>query len=251
MDRMVNRLRSAWRAMRGRAHQDMEVRTLRLFVERLGVDCIFDVGANRGQYGEMLRQAVGYRGRIVSFEPDATSFAALERTCAGDPLWECHNLALSDEDGEREFYSMESSEFSSLNRPHDAQGAFFAGHNVIAGRTLVRTARLERLFPDIVGDAARPFLKMDTQGHDRQVADGAGAVLDQFVGLQTEMTLHTLYEGATRFTEYLDWLASRGFSVSAFVPTNAGHFPAAADVDCILVGERGRALHGPTVAIAP
>ncbi len=41
------------------------------------IDCVLDVGAHTGGYGVLLRE-LGYAGEIVSFEPTAASFAALE-----------------------------------------------------------------------------------------------------------------------------------------------------------------------------
>ena len=33
------------------------------------VDCVFDIGANYGQYAKMLRSDIKFKGLIISFEP--------------------------------------------------------------------------------------------------------------------------------------------------------------------------------------
>ena len=42
-------------AAAGRVHQYPEVQALRRFLTTFAVDCLFDVGANRGQYAIMAR----------------------------------------------------------------------------------------------------------------------------------------------------------------------------------------------------
>lgn len=83
----------------------------------------------------------------------------------------------------------------------------------------------------------RPFLKMDTQGHDLAVAVGAGEELKAFVGLQSELAIVRLYAGSPTYRETLDYYASYGFTLSAFVPNNLGHFPRLLEMDCIMFRE--------------
>src|SRR5260370_27437999 len=52
-----------------------------------GVSCVFDVGANVGDYGRFLRQEVGFHGLIVSIEPIDDCRTQLRRKAAGDPKW--------------------------------------------------------------------------------------------------------------------------------------------------------------------
>jgi len=80
----------------------------------------------------------------------------------------------------------------------------------------------------------RPFLKMDTQGHDVTVARGAGDQLGQFVGLQSELAVKRLYEDSPSFEEALEFYRARGFELSALVPNNFGHFPRLLEIDCIM-----------------
>jgi FkbM family methyltransferase len=57
------------------------------------INMVLDIGANEGQYGKSLRDTIGFKGRMVSFEPLHDAFGLLKQTIAGDPLWECHNIA--------------------------------------------------------------------------------------------------------------------------------------------------------------
>ncbi len=45
-----------------------EVEALRRLLRYLEVDCVFDVGANSGQYARQLRNLVEFSGTIISFE---------------------------------------------------------------------------------------------------------------------------------------------------------------------------------------
>jgi len=88
----------------------------------------------------------------------------------------------------------------------------------------------------------RPFLKMDTQGNDFAVVQGAGDALAAFVGLQSELALHKLYDNSVDFAACIAAFTARGFDLSAFVPNNAGHFPALFEIDCVMFNRTAKRL---------
>src|SRR5690242_8065586 len=63
-----------------------------------GIDVVLDVGANIGQYGEELRR-LGYRGRIVSFEPMSAAFAELQARAQADGRWQVIHAGLGAQAG--------------------------------------------------------------------------------------------------------------------------------------------------------
>ncbi len=234
-------LRDRWLAVRlgfaGRQHQYGEIVALRRFIAHFGVDCIIDVGANAGQYAAMLRKDIGFRGAILSFEPNPSVFPKLEMAARGDLHWHVYNLALSDSDGQVEFNIMAADQFSSIQRPGANLEPIFASRNKVTRTVHVPCARLESLLPEL-GEAqgARAILlKMDTQGHDAAVVAGAGKVLGQMAGVQTEMAVRPLYDGATDWQAMTTLLGDAGFVPNAVFANNKGHFPLLVEMDGLFV----------------
>lgn len=224
-------------AIAGRIHQYPEIQALKRFLSAFAVDCLFDVGANRGQYATMLRKDAGYKGLVLSFEPNPDVFAELRDHAASDRHWHVFNMALSDFDGITSFNIMAADQFSSLKTPSDAQDAIFADRNKITRTVDMQCRRLDTLLPELMAQHgfARPFLKMDTQGHDLSVCEGAGATLGDMLGIQTELGVRPIYDGGTGYRTMIDWLADRDFMPSAFFANNKGHFPLLVEMDGIFV----------------
>ena len=241
MSRYVRELGDRALAMRlaiaGRVHQYPEIQALRRFLSAFAVDCVFDVGANRGQYASMLRKDAGFSGTILSFEPNPDIFAELSRRAAADRKWHVFNLALSDFDGSASFNIMAADQFSSLKKPSDEQDAIFADRNRVTRTVEMQCRRIDGLLPELQAEHGffRPFLKMDTQGHDLSVCEGAGDAIAAMAGVQTELGVRPIYDGGTGYQAMIGWLGERGFMPSAFFANNKGHFPLLVEMDGIFV----------------
>jgi hypothetical protein len=84
----------------------------------------------------------------------------------------------------------------------------------------------------------RPYLKIDVQGFDLEVAEGAAGCLGDFVGLQAEASLLPLYAGAPVYEETLAYFRSRGFVPSAFFPVAKDQKFRLIDCDCVFINPR-------------
>ena len=182
----------------------------------LGVDLVLDVGANAGQFASGLR-ALGYRGRLVSFEPLSAAHAALERAAHGDAAWETHRLALGDRAGSAQIHVASNSYSSSLLEMLPRHLAAAPGSRFVADET-VQTETLDALFPGLRRDAARCYLKIDTQGFEKRVLDGAQQALAQIDTVQLEMSLVPLYQGEPLFEELHRYLGARGYQMVGLEP---------------------------------
>lgn len=240
-NRYGRELRDRWLAvrlgLRGQVHQYPEIRALRTFLTAFDVDCVIDVGANQGQYATTLRRDVGFAGTILSFEPNPEIFTILERRATGDRRWHVFNMALSDFDGMAHFNIMAADQFSSLERPAVELDPIFADRNKVTRQVEMQCRRLSGLLPELraAHGFTRPFLKMDTQGHDLAVCEGAVEVLADLTGVQTELAVRPIYEGGTGYRTMIEWLEGRGFAPSAFFANNKGHFPLLVEMDGIFV----------------
>jgi FkbM family methyltransferase len=186
-------------------------------LERFGVSCVIDVGANAGQYGATLR-AWGYRGRIVSFEPQAEAHRRLAQRAAADPRWRvAPRMALGASDGAVELAISAESDMSSI-LPQSALLQSISPSSRVLRREPVRLARLDAVIADHLGADDGLFLKIDTQGYEAQVLAGARALLPRLQGVQLEMPLVRCYDGERDFRGLFDDLAAAGFSPFLFMP---------------------------------
>lgn len=181
-----------------------------------GVDLVLDVGANEGQYARELR-AIGYGGRIVSFEPLPEPFRKLERHAQRDPQWEVVNLALGNFDGRAEMHVSANSVSSSLLGMLPAHQAAAPDSGYI-GVADVEIRRLDSVADTYLRDGTNPLLKIDAQGFERRILEGSLRSLPRIVGLQVELELEPLYENATPLTEMIALLESQGFRLMGLEP---------------------------------
>jgi FkbM family methyltransferase len=182
-----------------------------------GVNVVFDVGANTGQFGEMLR-AAGYAGRIVSFEPLSAARAQLAQASNGDAKWEiAEQAAIGDADGEITIHisgnSVSSSVLDMLNAHSEA-----APESKYIGSESVPLRRLDRLAPQFMRPDSVAFLKIDTQGYEDRVLRGGAETIAGAIGLQLEMSLVSLYEGQRHFDELYAGLKQSGFELWGMSP---------------------------------
>jgi FkbM family methyltransferase len=186
------------------------------FLESRDIDVVFDVGANEGFFGEFLRQE-GYRGIIVSFEPIDQVFRALEQRASRDGAWEVHRVGLGDAPGSAVINVSEMSVFSSL-LPHRDAALSFDARSAPTRTEKVAIDTLDRFAARFA--ERRCFLKIDTQGYERQVLCGAKATLPMLLGVQMELPLVHLYSGVWGLNEAVDFMAGHGFVVAQFHPVN-------------------------------
>jgi len=186
-------------------------------LDHFGITLVLDVGANVGQYAGYLR-AAGYRGRIVSFEPLADAHEALAKRAAGDAAWTvAPRLALGAAEGEIEINVSGDSDMSSL-LPMRAEILEVSPTSRTVARETVRLATLDSVFDDYARADDRVLLKIDTQGYERQVLEGAARSLPRLAGVQLELSLVPLYEGEATWLAMIDTLARHGFEPRLLIP---------------------------------
>ncbi len=198
------------RLRRASKEQNRSDRRKARMVDHLGIDLVIDVGANRGQYGRHLRD-IGYRGRIVSLEPASAAHARLARAAAADGSWTARRLALGARREQRALHIAGNIGMSSSVLDMLPAHIAAAPDSAYVGVEAVDTVPLDDVFEALRGDARHVFLKLDVQGLEAEVLDGAALALQRIDLLELESSLVPLYAGETLFPAMLARLDALGF----------------------------------------
>lgn len=182
------------------------------------IDLVFDVGANIGQYAKSLRD-LGYSGRIVSFEPLSNAYSQLKYASKRDPLWEiASQTAIGNQEGEIIINIAGNSQSSSALQMLDAH-LESAPQSAYSGSETVKLSRLDTIAKDYINTQTKSiFLKIDVQGLEKQVIEGATAILPLVKGIKLELSLVPLYEGQVLFKEMIDIIEKLGYELYGIEP---------------------------------
>lgn len=205
----------------------------------LNVRHVLDVGANDGAYVQRLRQAVGYRGAVSSFEPATETFDRLAARASADPRWNVYSWALGDTTSGMTLYRSAMSELNSLH-PASTYGREVFGVDQSSSE-MVEVRRLDDIWRDLMTDDSHPgavFLKTDTQGHDLAVLRGAEGVLNLVAGLQMEVPLQAIYEDMPSLVEVFAQLQEHGYYCTGIFPVSRGPGLRLVEVDIVALRAR-------------
>lgn len=184
----------------------IELAHLRDLLSSLFINCVIDVGANIGQFAKELR-AIGYRGRIISFEPIASEFQAMRRAFEFDADWKGFQCALGSCETSLTIRVPALTVMTSLLDS--------IGEQKYTREEIVAVKRLDAVLPALVDDMESPkiFLKMDTQGYDMEVFKGAAGCISGICGLQSELSVKPIYRGMPHYIEALAEYEAAGFEL--------------------------------------
>lgn len=210
-------------------------------LRELDVNVVLDVGANKGQYAQALRRN-GYRGRIVSFEPLPNFVAELRALSADDPDWLIVDAALGDESGTAEINVVDGAMSSLL--PSSEFGQEWSHKLRETTPQTIRIERLQDVFAGVVEGVADPrvYLKLDTQGYDLEAFRGAGDLISELMGMQSEVSMVPIYEGMPRFAEQLGIYEAAGFETTGlFQVSRDKRTLRVIEFDLVMIGPAGLA----------
>lgn len=215
-------------------HNSLEEHITRVFA-KYATDCVIDVGANAGQYGKFLRE-LGFQGWIVSFEPVAAVYHALARVAGNDDKWLCYNYALGEIKKKKEINVYKNTVFSSFLDTNSYSKNIWQSLDD-ASREMVEVITLDDIFPTIIEKTSsqRFYLKLDTQGYDRNVLQGSITSLEHVYALQLELSLIHIYDNMVDPYHLLSELHDRQFLISGMYPVDRDENLAVIEYDCVLV----------------
>lgn len=181
-------------------------------------DVILDVGANDGGFARQCRR-FGFEGDIVSFEPGRQAFERLAAHAADDVRWSIHRMGLGDCAGELTLHVASNAGASSSLLPMLPAHERAAPNARFVTDETVPVRRLDEWIVDQRVRWRRIALKIDTQGYERHVLEGADLLLREAVlSLQLELSLVPLYEGAWLWDDAVSWLEGHGFALAGLTP---------------------------------
>lgn len=192
-------------------YPNSDLRRRRKLLEHHKISKILDVGANVGQYA-MLTRKLGFKGKILSFEPILSEFNKLSKNSKKDKNWKIYNLAIGSREEKSTINISRNSYSSSMLEILESHTSCSPDSGFIK-KEAINVTTIDKLFGDLVNKNDVVFLKIDVQGAEKDVIQGAEESLKRIKGIQIEMSLEELYKDESLFLEMVMRLKNLGFNL--------------------------------------
>lgn len=177
-------------------------------LKTLETTVVLDVGANTGQWaGETLGD--GFSGKVFSFEPCLEAYTLLTRNARGGSHT-CLHMGLGAEDGRAHFFVTKGTVNSSFLKPMK-RTVELNRSSAVADEREVEVRRLDGVIKDLGIADEHLYLKIDTQGFEREVLRGAGDTLLRTDAVEVELSLVELYNEQALLPDVWGVLTEAGF----------------------------------------
>jgi FkbM family methyltransferase len=182
------------------------------------IDILLDVGANIGQYALSTRE-MGFRNKIVSFEPLPEAHKILVENSKNDGNWIVHErCAVGSAIGETEINISKNSQSSSL-LPMLPAHSIAAPDSIYIGKKTTKVITIDSIYDEYRGNTnERTFLKIDTQGFEKQVLDGAKNSIKHIKAVQLELSIIPLYETQCLYEYFFQYFKNHAFVLWSLIP---------------------------------
>lgn len=187
------------------------LRRRKKLLSHFGITKILDVGANAGQYALELRK-INFTGNIISFEPIHSVFNELKKNLSNDAKFVAKNFALGDKEEVKTINiakNFASSSFFSRTKYMEEN----AKQTEYIGEEQVEIKILDTIYDTICDPEDVVFLKLDTQGYEKNILNGSIESLKKIKGVQIELALKPTYVNAPNFKEIFSILENSGFKL--------------------------------------
>lgn len=176
-------------------------------LNELGIKYVLDVGANTGQFAESLFD-FDYEGKVISFEPVTKCHNELLKRAKNNPNHiVAERCAIGDEDTEIKINISDDSVFSSVLKINDDHVKLRPKARIVKQEP-VNLYKLDTIIDKYIPKGETSvLLKIDTQGFEKQVLDGAKKSIHRLAGIKIEIPLVPIYdETGFTFFEIVDFM---------------------------------------------
>lgn len=188
------------------ASNDLGIQLELLQAAGLRISTVFDIGAHTGEWSREVQPSVPLNTSFYLFEANNCHESSVE-----DFEGSVHFCVLSDKDGQVDFFSVGGTGDSIFR-----ENSKFFNEVAVDRRDCYRLDT----YVDNHSIPRPDFIKIDTQGSELLILEGAGSLLTHVALIYLEIPFLTYNLGAPKFHEYLDFMGNASFIPLAICETH-------------------------------